>query len=53
MMERYGYSIFSDDIRNEPGGKLSFGVLTGGAFADAFAVGVVVAEPVAWLEAGA
>jgi hypothetical protein len=24
MMERYGYSIFCDDIRNEPGGKLSF-----------------------------
>jgi len=23
-MERYGYSIFCDDIRNEPGGKLSF-----------------------------
>jgi hypothetical protein len=24
MMERYGYTIFCDDIRNEPGGKLSF-----------------------------
>ena len=24
MIERYGYSIFCDDIRNEPGGKLSF-----------------------------
>src|SRR5215470_6272357 len=23
-MNRYGYSIFCDDIRNEPGGKLSF-----------------------------
>jgi len=23
-MDRYGYSIFCDDIRNEPGGKLSF-----------------------------
>lgn len=23
-MERYGYTIFCDDIRNEPGGKLSF-----------------------------
>jgi hypothetical protein len=23
-MERYGYCIFCDDIRNEPGGKLSF-----------------------------
>jgi hypothetical protein len=23
-MRRYGYSIFCDDIRNEPGGKLSF-----------------------------
>lgn len=23
-MERFGYSIFCDDIRNEPGGKLSF-----------------------------
>jgi hypothetical protein len=24
MMQRYGYSIFCDDIRNEAGGKLSF-----------------------------
>ena len=24
MTGRYGYSIFCDDIRNEPGGKLSF-----------------------------
>jgi hypothetical protein len=24
MMERYGYSIFCDEIRNEVGGKLSF-----------------------------
>ena len=24
MMERYGYAIFCDDIRNEPGGKLTF-----------------------------
>jgi hypothetical protein len=24
MMNRYGYSIFCDDIRNEAGGKLSF-----------------------------
>jgi hypothetical protein len=24
MIGRYGYSIFCDDIRNEPGGKLSF-----------------------------
>jgi hypothetical protein len=24
MMDRYGYTIFCDDIRNEPGGKLSF-----------------------------
>jgi hypothetical protein len=24
MMDRYGYSIFCDDIRNEAGGKLSF-----------------------------
>jgi hypothetical protein len=23
-MDRFGYSIFCDDIRNEPGGKLSF-----------------------------
>jgi len=23
-MNRYGYSIFCDDIRNEAGGKLSF-----------------------------
>ena len=23
-MDQYGYSIFCDDIRNEPGGKLSF-----------------------------
>src|ERR1700761_8771536 len=23
-MNRFGYSIFCDDIRNEPGGKLSF-----------------------------
>jgi hypothetical protein len=23
-MDRYGYSIFCDDIRNDPGGKLSF-----------------------------
>jgi hypothetical protein len=24
MLERYGYTIFCDDIRNEPGGKLTF-----------------------------
>jgi hypothetical protein len=24
MMQRYGYSVFCDDIRNEVGGKLSF-----------------------------